>query len=362
MKKEILAIRAENVRLEPGLSHRATTNIAALLNDHGIEWKQQKTEKGSFLTGQIMDVGKSPLYFIFGTEKKALQVGSIDMLCNIMESPLWSSLKGATDTKLNEVRKNPVANVREFSQDCGIARNHVYKQLDQLAKDFAGVGYESKVLKKKVYFLDAMEEVEEGGQKYTKPIFSMSFMEDVRAAAFLTNIPKEAYRRIGARGRMLDRYLREHARTVWQNTEGEAPKEYAINVGTLFSKMNRPKNDKNRRDKERIQKPFFDELELLFKNGIFIELPFFRVHGTKPKISFESARKTTWREVLNLDLVYKIPEPGPKEVRDHNRAFKAKAALTHEKKAKAMDAKIVKTPTIKTVKPANQMEDATDFI
>lgn len=368
MKKEILAIKAEEVHLEPGLSHRPALSMATLTTgiNQAITTPQNITKTTPIIV-KIDNGTNTPVYGSFlnlldGAYKK-LTPRAHDTLMNIIASNLWANVKSSTIEDLNELRKNPVPNISAFAREWKTDNKEIRKSLDIMTRELNGLGYLDEKKKRFIYYLEGLDLEDPEKCGYLKPIFSMTFMEDLKKSAFITMIPKEVYPNLTILERTLDRFLRNNARIQWEESN---PEEYFINVEKLFMIMNRPAKDPNRRDRERIQRPFIKELRNLFEKGVFEKEPFFRINGTKKPFTLTAVEKdgTKWKDILKMDLVYKIPPPGIEETRLKNLAFKEKRAKAMEAKKKNAKEANIATKTIKTgtVKTTNPLEENMDFI
>lgn len=244
----------------------------------------------------------------------------------------WPRLQGQSLEDLERLRNDPYGKMAELARAFNVSRKSAYMMLTKLAKELWGTAYIGND-NRLVRYIDALQLKEDGGLDFLGFAFSMDFMKDFQKGVFTTIFPSQAILcdlKLDFLAVLLSLILTEEARIRWQNDATlTLEKEMAISVETLFVKMNRPTQAPNRKDKERILKPFLKAIEALIGKGFFGKEPYFFCEPTKDKITLEAARKdgTTWKDILKCKLIWTLSfEAVPKETRARNLAHKKRAA------------------------------------
>lgn len=244
----------------------------------------------------------------------------------------WPRLKNLDTNGLNELRKKPYGSITEIQDFFGLTRPGAYKWITRFAKEIWGSYYLGRQ-NNAVRWIDEIKEKDNGeGLNFLDWSFSMTFMEDYKNGVFPTNYPEELIREksLDDLALALSLTLTEEARIFWSN-EGSftLESEMARPVEMLFKRMNRPTAAPNRKDKEKILRPFIRAIEALNENGFFGKEPYFLFPQTKQKITLDGAKKegTTWKDLLNCHFVFTLSfEPLSRETRARALSYRKKAA------------------------------------
>ena len=262
----------------------------------------------------------------------------------------WPRLKKTDVNALNELRKKPYGSIGEIEKFFGISHKTAYNWITNFSKEVGGKAYLSDS-KTAVWWIDAVKEKENGeGQNYLDWSFSMSFMEDYKSGVFPTNYPEGLIREKGLDdlALALSLLLTQYARMLWSNDGGIAQNsEMRLGIEQLFKRMNRPTAAPNRKDKEKLLRPFLKSIEALNESGFFGNEPYFYEPITKTRISLQGAKKdgTTWKDILKTELVLTLSfEPLRADTRAKALAYRKRAAESKASTPKGNTKKPPKKP------------------